>query len=360
MCAPSGAGVDGVAFRRIMPTPSEPPAGTWCSGGAGVFGALSSMPREVVDPWPVGAADPWPVGMADRCPVGAADPCPVGTADPWPVGAAAAGGDVSARSGVVGASRPAAGAPAAEPDVAPGSGALRTAAGTVADPEAAAAGADPDAAATGADPDGGGTGTEAEAAGAAADPGTGGVAGVGDIRVDTGADVECALLRRIVPAGRESSAGASWSGAAVVGRDRGTTVAVVLAERPSPAGIPGGAPPFALAEPGARCPFSTGSGRGATSLPAAPRIEPLKVISGTRRTTTGLPVIAAVVPPGACPASDGTVPTALRRFRAGRSVAGQITAAVNPAAPATGAGPGPNVGREGPGVGARGGDVSDP
>jgi len=298
VCAASGADVDGVAFRRIMPTPSEPPAGTWCPGGAGVCGAVSCMPGDVGDPWPVGAADPWPVS----------------TADPRPVG----------------------GDPEAE--------------GAVADPGAAGVGADPGAAGVGADP-------EAEAA---ADPGTGGVAVAGDIRAGTGAGVECALLRRIVPAGRESSVGTSWSGAAVVGRDRGTTVAVVLAERPSPAGIPGGAPPFALAEPGARCPFSTGSGRGATSLPAAPRIEPLKVISGIRRTTTGLPVIAAVVPPGACPASDGTVPTALRRFRAGRSVAGQITAAVNPAAPATRAGPGPNVGREGPGVGARGGDVSDP
>jgi hypothetical protein len=68
----------------------------------------------------------------------------------------------------------------------------------------------------------------------------------------------------------------------------------------------------------------------------APRIDPVKVISGMRRTATGLPVIAELAAPGTRPPSDGTVPAARRSDRLGRSAAGQITAGGTAEAPPAG------------------------
>jgi hypothetical protein len=86
------------------------------------------------------------------------------------------------------------------------------------------------------------------------------------------------------------------------------------------------------------------------SLLAALPIGPLKVISGMRRTATGLPAIADVAAPGVRPVNEGTDPAARRSVRAGRSAAGQITDAVIPAAPARRAEPKPPAPRESAGA----------
>lgn len=135
-----------------------------------------------------------------------------------------------------------------------------------------------------------------------------------------------------------------------------------MAAGPPPERVPGGEPPADDACPNA--PGPGGLGRGATSLRAAPAIEPPKLTSGRRRTATGFPVIPDDVAPGAWPRRDGTEPAARRRVRGGISVTGHVTAGVNsfpprdrmPAGPspigrpgpAVDVGPGPAAGRPGP------------
>lgn len=98
------------------------------------------------------------------------------------------------------------------------------------------------------------------------------------------AALEGAVLRRATPAGEPGgAAGVRGVEAAVAGPDRGTTVAAA----PSPARVPGGAPPADDARPGKPGVAAGGPGRGVTSFRAAPTIEPLKVTSGIRRTATG-------------------------------------------------------------------------